>query len=62
MAAENFFREENLTAFARWRCACTAEHVDRDLRELRRGQNVAVPWKAGVRIMVAVSPSPHSDS
>jgi two-component system sensor histidine kinase KdpD len=61
MAGENFFREENLTALREMALRVTAEHVDRDLRELRRGQNVAVPWKAGVRIMVAVSPSPHSE-
>jgi two-component system sensor histidine kinase KdpD len=60
-AAENFFREENLTALREMSLRVTAEHVDRDLRALRQGQNVAVPWKAGARIMVAVSPSPHSE-
>ncbi len=60
-AAENFFREENLTALREMSLRITAEHVDRDLRALRQGQNVTEPWKAGVRIMVAVSPSPHSE-
>jgi len=60
-AAENFFREGNLTALREMALRVTAEHVDRDLRALRQGQNVTEPWKAGVRIMVAVSPSPHSE-
>jgi two-component system, OmpR family, sensor histidine kinase KdpD len=60
-AAENFFREENLTALREMALRVTAEHVDRDLRALRQGQNVSEPWKAGVRIMVAVSPAPHSE-
>ncbi len=60
-AAENFFREENLTALREMALRITAEHVDRDLRALRQGQNVNEPWKAGVRIMVAVIPSPHSE-
>ncbi len=61
MAAENFFREENLTALREMALRVTAEHVDRDLRALRQGQNVTVPWKASARVMVAVSPSPHSE-
>jgi two-component system sensor histidine kinase KdpD len=61
VAAENFFREENLTALREMALRVTAEHVDRDLRALRQGQNVSEPWKAGARIMVAVSPSPHSE-
>jgi two-component system sensor histidine kinase KdpD len=60
-AAENFFREENLTALREMSLRVTAEHVDRDLRALRQGQNVTEPWKASARIMVAVSPSPHSE-
>ena len=60
-AAENFFREENLTALREMALRVTAEHVDRDLRALRQGQNVTEPWKVGARIMVAVSPSPHSE-
>src|SRR6187399_874398 len=34
-AAENFFREENLTALREMALRVTAEHVDRDLRALR---------------------------
>ncbi len=60
-AAENFFCPENLTALREMALRVTAEHVDRDLRALRQGQNVSEPWKAGARIMVAVSPSPHSE-
>src|SRR5678815_198866 len=44
MAAENFFREENLTALREMALRVTAEHVDRDLRALRQGQNVTEPW------------------
>lgn len=60
-AAENFFCAENLTALREMALRVTAEHVDRDLRALRQGQNVTTPWKAGARIMVAVSASPHSE-
>jgi two-component system sensor histidine kinase KdpD len=60
-AAENFFRPENLTALREMALRVTAEHVDRDLRVLRQGQNVDAPWDARERLMVAVSASPHSE-
>ena len=60
-AAENFFRPENLTALREMALRVTAEHVDRDLRALRQGKNVGQPWKAGERLLVAVSASPTSE-
>jgi two-component system sensor histidine kinase KdpD len=60
-AAENFFRESNLMALREMSLRLTAEHVDRDLRTLRQAQLAGEPWKAGERLMVAVSPSPSSE-
>lgn len=60
-AADHFFRESNLMALREMALRLTAEHVDRDLRQLRQGQATAEPWKAGDRLLVAVSPSPSSE-
>lgn len=60
-AADHFFREGNLMALREMALRLTAEHVDRDLRQLRQGQLLGEPWKAGDRLLVAVSPSPSSE-
>ncbi len=57
-AAENFFREENLSALREMSLRLTAEHVDRRLRTMRPIARES--WRAGDRLMVAVSASPHS--
>lgn len=57
-AAENFFREENLGALREMALRLTAEHVDRKLRTMRPVARES--WRAGDRLMVAVSASPHS--
>jgi two-component system sensor histidine kinase KdpD len=58
-AAENFFREENLTALREMALRLTAEHVDRRLRSFQpTGARAA--WHSGDRLLVAVSASPHS--
>jgi two-component system sensor histidine kinase KdpD len=61
-AAENFFKESNLTALREMSLRITAEHVDRSLRQMMRTQRVTDAWKASERLMVAVGPSPHAES
>ena len=53
-AADNFFREENLTALREIALRTTAERVDYELRA-KRGK-----WQAVQRLAVAVGPSPFS--
>ena len=60
-AADNFFREENLTALREMALRVTAEHVGRDLRDTMSARNIAGPWRSGERLMVAVGPSPYSN-
>lgn len=59
-AAENFFCESNLIALREMSLRLTAEHVDRDLRQIKP-VGVTDPWKAGDRLLVAISPSPTSE-
>jgi two-component system, OmpR family, sensor histidine kinase KdpD len=61
-AALNFFKEENLTALREMALRTTAERVDRELREQMRAQNISGPWKSSERLMVAIGPSPFSES
>jgi two-component system sensor histidine kinase KdpD len=61
-AREGFFRETNLTALRELALRFTAEHVDRDLEDLRREKRVSSPWKTHARLMVGVAPSPYSES
>jgi len=60
-ASDHFFREANLIALREMSLRLTAEHVDRDLRVLRNAQTASEPWKAGDRLLVAVSSSPSSE-
>src|SRR6188472_4169817 len=60
-AAQNFFRESNLTALREMALRVVAEHVDRDLREIMSEEKIAGPWKSGDRLLVAVSASPYSE-
>ena len=60
LAAENFFREENLNALRELSLRYTAERVDRQLRALRRGAVKSTVWRSGERLLVAVGPSPFS--
>ena len=61
-AALNFFKEENLTALREMALRTTAERVDHDLRERMRARNISGPWKSGERLLVAIGPSPYSES
>src|SRR6202166_2705407 len=60
-AANNLFRESNLTALRDMALRLVAEHVDRDLRDIMSEQKIAGPWKSGDRLLVAVSASPYSE-
>src|SRR6266850_4376932 len=60
-AAQNFFRESNLTALREMALRLVAEHVDRDLRDIMSEEKITGPWKSGDRLLVAVSASPYSE-
>ena len=60
-AAQNFFRESNLTALREMALRVVAEHVDRDLREIMSEEKIPGPWKSADRLLVAVSASPYSE-
>ncbi len=60
-AAENFFREGNLTALREMALRLTAERVDRRLRaNWVPREPRAKAWRTGDRLLVGVSASPHS--
>jgi two-component system, OmpR family, sensor histidine kinase KdpD len=61
-AAQNFFREANLTALRELSLRLVADHVSVDTQEFHRTQTGAGAWKTGHRLMVAVSASPLSES
>jgi len=61
-AAQNFFREANLTALRELSLRLVADHVSADTQEFHRTQAGAGAWKTGHRLMVAVSASPLSES
>jgi len=61
-AAQNFFRESNLTALRELALRLAADHVSVDTQEFHRAQAGAGAWKTGHRLMVAVSASPLSES
>ena len=60
MAAENFFKESNLTALRELALRLTAERVDKQLREIREGTRTSAIWRSGERLLVAVGASPFS--
>jgi len=61
-AATGFFREGNLTALRELALRFTAERVDRDLEDIRKARRVGSPWKTNARLLVAVGPTPYSES
>ena len=61
-AAQNFFREGNLTALRELALRLVADHVGGDTRHWRRGEAHAGTWKTSHRLLVAVGPSPASAS
>ena len=61
VAAQNFFREGNLTALREMALRVAAERVGQDVRDYMQARQIAGPWKTGHRLLVAVSPSPFSE-
>ena len=60
-AAQNFFKEDRLTALREIALRCTAERVDQDLQRLVLSREDQSPWQTNERLMVAVSHSPYSE-
>ena len=60
-AAENFFREGNLTALREMALRSTAERVKRDVREVMIAENISAPWRTSEHLLVAVGPAPSSE-
>jgi two-component system sensor histidine kinase KdpD len=60
-AAQNFFREGNLTALRELSLRLVADHVGVDTREFRQTQTSDAPWKTGHCLLVAVGPGPFSE-
>ncbi len=61
VAAKRFFRKGNVTALREMALNYVARVVDSDMREYMRKKRISGPWKAGERLLVAVSPSPYSE-
>ena len=61
-AAGNFFRDANLTALRELALRLVADHVGGDTTEFHRAQPGSGAWKTGDRLLVAVGPSPLSES
>jgi two-component system, OmpR family, sensor histidine kinase KdpD len=60
-AAQNFFKEDRLTALREIALRITAEIVDNDLQQMTASQQPRGNWKPTERLMVAVSHSPYSE-
>lgn len=61
-AAQNYFREVNLTVLRELALRLVADHVGEDARQWRQAQPNPSTWKTNHRLMVAVGPSPLSES
>jgi two-component system sensor histidine kinase KdpD len=61
-AMQNFFREANLNALRELALRLVADHVGEDTILYRRTEPAAGTWKTGNRLLVAVGPSPLSES
>ncbi len=59
-AADGFFREGNLLALRELALRRTAERVDAQMRGYKEAHGIVETWHTGERILVCVSPSPHS--
>jgi two-component system sensor histidine kinase KdpD len=60
-AAQNFFKEDKLTALREIALRLTAERVDQDLQRFVSVQGDRGPWQTNERLMVAISHSPYSE-
>jgi two-component system sensor histidine kinase KdpD len=61
-AAASFFREGNLFALRELALRLAAEHVGQNVRDYLLTAHVSESWKTGERLLVAISPSPLSQS
>jgi two-component system, OmpR family, sensor histidine kinase KdpD len=61
LALENFFKEDRLTALREIALRLTAERVDVELQGMAALLERRTAWNTNERLMVAVSPSPHSE-
>jgi two-component system sensor histidine kinase KdpD len=61
-ARKGFFREGNLTALRELSLRLAAEHVGQDTQHFRQAHSIKRVWKTGPRLLVALSPSPLSES
>jgi two-component system sensor histidine kinase KdpD len=59
-AVDNFFREGNLIALRELALRRTAERVDAKMRGYKAAHGIDASWHTGERVLVCVSPSPHS--
>ncbi len=60
-AAQNFFKEDKLTALREIALRMTAERVDQDLRKFTSIRGDGNPWQTNERLLVAISHSPYSE-
>ncbi len=60
-AADNFFKEESLTALRELSLRATAERVEHELQDLRQSLLISGRWNTVERLLVAVSHSPFSE-
>ncbi|MBC7421219.1 MAG: sensor histidine kinase KdpD [Bdellovibrio sp.] len=60
-AAQNFFKEDRLTALREIALRITAEKVDHDLQQMGQNRNDANVWQTNERLLVAISHSPYSE-
>jgi len=61
-AVSNFFRQGNLFALRELAFRLAADHAGQEVREFLQARQIAGPWKTGQRLLVAISPSPLSES
>jgi two-component system sensor histidine kinase KdpD len=59
-AVRNFFRKGNVTALREMSLRLVADRVDKQLREYMQHRRISGPWKSGLRLLVAIGPSPYS--
>ena len=60
-AAQNFFKEDRLTALREIALRITAERVDQDLQKMIAVGPATSPWQTNERLLVAISHSPYSE-
>ena len=59
-AVRNFFRKGNITALREMSLRLVADRVDKQLRQYMQNRRIPGPWKSGLRLLVAIGPSPYT--